>query len=476
MRETDGGRAGLLVGGAPETVTRQSWPALPSGVSWAIDLVAAPDTLKPALTKALDRVAVVEDLEVAADLVRTLVGIRAVTRGGDLLGSDWAFGGSAGKQSVIELQAAADSAEASLAEVTAKIGNVEASLSGARAQAQLRDRDARAALMALNQSDAQMSAVGEQLGRLAEAARSAAAEAARLDAQRQSAEESRRTQEETLVSLESRLAAAESADAPTAVDTSERDMLQDAVTEARHSEIEWRLSLRTTEERARASAGAADGLRRAARAERESRARAEAARTRRAAGAAVATKVADLAVQASEKLAESLAVAAQDRASATQARSEAEMLANSTRKQVTELSAAWEKLTSAVHRDEVLRAQQNIRIEQLEDKLSAEFGISVTDLIAEFGPRMPVPPSAAEMAEYQVAKDRGDQVVSPQPMAFDREAQQRNVKRGAGSQPIGQGEPAGVGGICGIGRAARLPVHPVGGSEGHPPRSDDSCR
>ncbi len=41
LRNTDGGRAGLLVGGAPQTIDRSQWPTLPTGVSWAIDLVTA---------------------------------------------------------------------------------------------------------------------------------------------------------------------------------------------------------------------------------------------------------------------------------------------------------------------------------------------------------------------------------------------------------------------------------------------------
>ena len=99
--------------------------------------------------------------------------MRAVTRDGDLFGADWVLGGSAGKQSVIEIQAAVDQGEAALAEVTASIGGLTAALSGARSEAAARAQEADAALAALHDSDAQLSAVAEQLGRLGQATRSA---------------------------------------------------------------------------------------------------------------------------------------------------------------------------------------------------------------------------------------------------------------------------------------------------------------
>src|SRR5262249_48797788 len=51
LREQDAGRAGLLVGGAPATVERSTWPELPPGSRWALDLVQAPQALRPALQR-----------------------------------------------------------------------------------------------------------------------------------------------------------------------------------------------------------------------------------------------------------------------------------------------------------------------------------------------------------------------------------------------------------------------------------------
>ena len=52
----------------------------------------------------------------AVDLVRGAPEVRAVTADGDLLGAAWATGGRAGQQSLLEIQAAVDEAEARLAE------------------------------------------------------------------------------------------------------------------------------------------------------------------------------------------------------------------------------------------------------------------------------------------------------------------------------------------------------------------------
>ena len=42
---------------------------------------------------------------------------------------------------------------------------------------------------------------------------------------------------------------------------------------------------------------------------------------------------------------------------------------------------------------------------------------------------MPTPPSALEWQEYEQAKERGEAVTEPQPMPYDRAAQQRRLKR-----------------------------------------------
>ncbi|QNK80446.1 chromosome segregation protein SMC [Nakamurella sp. PAMC28650] len=428
LQEGNAGRAGLLIGG-PGHEDLSGWPTLPSDAVWVLPHVRLPALLRAAVGAALDRVAVVADLPAAVALVTQLPQVRAVTREGDLLGSGWAFGGSAGKQSVIEIQAAVDEADSSLARVTDAIAELEAALSGARSEAETRARQSQATLSALHESDARLSAVSEQLGRLGEAVRSATAEAERLERQRQAAETSSEQTRLAVADLEARLYAAESEDAPEEVDTEVRDSLMDLTAGARQVEVEARLALRTAEERARAGAGVAEGLRRSARQEREARSRAQAAVARRAAAAEVATRVAEVGRRALSVLEVSLAVATSAREQAAADRERADAAMSRARSTARELQTQWDALTDAVHKDEVQRAQQMLRVEQLVDRAANEFGLGPDDLVTEFGPEMPIPPTALETGEYEAAKERGEEVTAPAPMAFDRDTQERRAKR-----------------------------------------------
>ncbi|TFV55170.1 chromosome segregation protein SMC, partial [Mycobacterium sp. PS03-16] len=99
------------------------------------------------------------------------------------------------------------------------------------------------------------------------------------------------------------------------------------------------------------------------------------------------------------------------------------------REEVTTLTARTTALTDALHRDEVAKAQAALRIEQLEATILEQFGMAPADLIAEYGPQVALPPSELEMAEYEQARERGEQVTAPAPMPFDRPTQERRAKR-----------------------------------------------
>ena len=58
-----------------------------------------------------------------------------------------------------------------------------------------------------------------------------------------------------------------------------------------------------------------------------------------------------------------------------------------------------------------------------------EYGVEVEALLAEYGPDQPAPPSAQEMAEYEQARDRGEQVSAPQPGPFHRPTQEKRAAR-----------------------------------------------
>ncbi|MEO6701868.1 MAG: chromosome segregation protein SMC, partial [Jatrophihabitantaceae bacterium] len=428
LKAADGGRAGLLIAGTG-AYDRSGWPNLPAGAWWALDLVTAPPSLQAAVAGALDRVAVVAGLADAERLIAEYPDLRAVTSDGDVLGQYWAAGGSSSTPSALEVQAAVDEAEQQAAEAVATFDRLEAELVRVRAEeAQLKAAVA-GTLSDLNESDARLNAVAERLAQLAQAERSAIGEADRLELARQAAEQAREKDLAGLVELEERLRLAESEPTEEQPPVEDRDARAAAVAASRQAEMDARLSVRTQEERVRAMSGRAEQLLRAAQAEREARARDEAARQRRARGAVVAGAVRAAAQRAIGKLDEALQRARAERDQIQAARAEREQALSAARTAVRELGGELAQLTDAVHRDEVARAEQRLRIEQLEARAADEYGIEVAALLAEYGSDQPVPPSALELAEYQQAADRGEMVVAPQPGEFDRRTLERRAGR-----------------------------------------------
>uniref|UniRef100_UPI0024586A8D AAA family ATPase n=1 Tax=Nocardia abscessus TaxID=120957 RepID=UPI0024586A8D len=202
-----------------------------------------------------------------------------------------------------------------------------------------------------------------------------------------------------------------------------------ALAEARAMEVEARLAVRTAEERAESVRGKADSLRRAARAERETRARAERAQAARKKAAEVAAAVAESGAKIAAELEQVVAEAGARRDELVRRRSECAAQVEQVKERARALTAQLSQLTDAVHRDEVAKAQAALRIEQLEANIAEQFGIALDDLIAEYGPDVPLPPSALEMQEYEQAKERGEQVSEPAPMPYDRQTQERRAKR-----------------------------------------------
>ena len=408
LKTEDLGRAGILLGSGPEGPDREdvgarSWPGLAADLSYAVDVVECPATLRPSLSRLLFKVVVVSDLGAAQRLVRDLPDLTAVTREGDLVGEHFASGGSSSQPSLIEVQAAVEEAGQQLSEAShacERLGFDLSRLEEERDQAQLR---VDVALAKLHESDATLAAVAEELGQLGSVARSAKAEAARVTEAITAAEEARDRDLSGLAALESRLSAAE--DAPDEEpDTSDRERLAELARGTRQSEMDSRLALRTAEERARALAGRADSLVRTAAAEREARARALARRERLVREGRVAEAVGRGAVIVLARLEVSVAAATHDRSTVEQARRGREERLLAARTMLRDLARQHDELVSTVHRDEMARTQQRMRIEQLEERSLEELGLDADALVGDYGPDTLVPPVLTP--EQQVAPER----------------------------------------------------------------------
>ncbi|MBM9460434.1 chromosome segregation protein SMC [Nocardioides sp. zg-536] len=431
LKADDLGRAGLLLGGgAAEDVG--SWPVLPPGTSYAATVLECPEHIRPAVDRLLRKVAVVDDLPAARALVAEASDVVAVTRDGDLLGAHFAAGGSNATQSLIEIQAAVDEATEALAEAVASAERLAFDLSRLeteRAQAQQR---VDVALARLHESDATLAAVAEELGQHGSLARAARAEAERLTEAIAQAESSREQALVGLAELEQRLAAAEQ-DSEEDPDTTEQERLVEETRAARQAEMDARLALRTSEERARALHGRVEQIRRTAAAERQARARAAERRERLIAEGRTGAAVEAAAGQVLARLEVSVEAAAERRREVEDSRRGREQQLLGVRQTLRELGAEHAELVSSVHRDEMARAAQRMRIEQLEAKALEELGLEPAALVADYGPDQPVPvlqaPTQAGRDDPADPDDADDpEADEPRTVPYVREEQAKRLR------------------------------------------------
>ncbi|GGW57860.1 chromosome segregation protein SMC [Streptomyces xantholiticus] len=438
LRKQDAGRAALLLasvdpadaeGAVPPAVPGPGGSGGTAGEAGArVDaagLVRGPAELMPAVRRLLRGTVVVGTLEDAEDLVYARPGVTAVTAEGDVLGAYFAQGGSAGAPSLLEVQASVDEAAAELEELAGRCEE----LAAAQQQATARRAGCAALVEELGErrraADREKSAVSGRLGRLSGQARGAAGEAERSAAAAARAQEALEQATEEAEELAERLLVAEEAPVEEEPDTHVRDRLAADGANARQTEMEARLQVRTHEERVKGLAGRADALDRGARAEREARARAEQRRARLRHEAEVAAAVAAGARQLLAHVEVSLVRAEAERAAAEAAKGEREQELTAARNAGRDLKGELDKLTDSVHRGEVLGAEKRLRIEQLETKALEELGVEPAGLVCEYGPDQLVPASPPAEGE-ELPED--PEHPRNQPRRFVRAEQEKRLK------------------------------------------------
>ena len=386
LKQTNTGRAALLIKGVADAAPGKA----PAGTRWASDLVRG-DGLAGALRHALAGVVAVDGLAEAARLVEAHPDLTAVTRGGDIISSWQARGGAEGMDSGLQAQAALRQAEADLEVARHDSEQLRFEMAAAAAREDEARTHREAALARLNESDAAMGALAEQLSAAKQKASSSRAEAGRLQAALDEATQGRADDEASLTGLQARLDAAKAGDAAVEPEPAEKDKTAEAARRAREQEMEARLGLRTMEERAAALAGRAEALLAAAQEERAKRLAAveRAQRLQREAEAARAVQAAAqwLASVVDETVAQAGAI--KDEAEAARASAQAGL--TSARAETRERSAAFDRLVEGAHRDEMARIEQRMRVEALTDKALTELGLDAETLLDEYGPEVPVP-------------------------------------------------------------------------------------
>jgi chromosome segregation protein len=448
LRDADAGRVDLVVadGTAVEreprervagTVSKTGHDEGDGGVSSvlpALDLVKAPGELAAAVEQLLAGVLVVPDLATGLELVLADPSLAVVTADGDLLGTHWARGGSAGGQSVLGLRAAAQQATRQLAEAEQAAQRAERELADAAEEEEQARQVLAEAQAALQEVDAAAAEVSGRLGALAGAARAAQDEAGRLVAAIAAADRSAEKSRTQLADIEAKVAAesqddnggpspdataplngddvgdfgdARGSTAGDRVRGRSRQALADSAAAARSTEMDARLEVRTVEERLRAISGRADALASAAVAERQAISRAAERAKRRAAEAQIAAAVATGAKIALTSIERSLRLADEERRQAEVAHQGRDEELKVVRARIREASAQLDKVVDTAHGVEVARAGRRLKLEQAEAKASEDFAVDVASLVAEYGPDVPL--SVGDDEESPVAYDRDEQ-------------------------------------------------------------------
>jgi chromosome segregation protein len=428
LRVQDAGRAGLLVAATATTVEVSGWPNLGGGAVWARDVVTCPESVRPAIEQLLGRIALAPDPSTAVDLVSRGEGITAVTPDGDVYAPGYVRGGSASVPSLIETQAAVDETRGKVQEAARRGEQAKLALGNATAGVAAAKVTVAVALERLHESDARMAAVAERLGQLAGSVRAARGESERIERAIAAAEAALSSDRADHLALHERLEAA-SAD-PGEQDPSgdERDRLELGAAEARAVETELRLTLRTREERARALLGRAESLEAAARSEVAALERAAARRERRRREVTVADAVRSGAAYAVQGVGRALELATSERSGAELGRTERDGALTLVRREIAVLGDELRDLTDSVHRDEVARTQQRLRIETLQTKAIEELGIDPDELVEDFGPHQLVPVIADPEDSVDESDRSGGSSDRPASVPYVRDEQVKHLR------------------------------------------------
>ncbi|QLL24898.1 chromosome segregation protein SMC [Actinobacteria bacterium IMCC26103] len=362
-------------------------PAIPAGLTPLANYVRSCE-IGDLLASLLGATVVVESARDAQEILRTNPGLTVVTRDGDVVSAKRARGGSASSTSLIEISALVKDLTKKLETLTHNCDRLKFEIVTAQSDVDSKQGAFDVALSKLNESDARIAALTEQLAVSGQNMKSASAEVERLNLAIAEATSAKGRDENELSIASAQLHTQGATAEP---DHSNADNLRNQVSLARTAEVEARLAVRTSEERVGSTAARAKALEDSAQAEREASERAISRRGARARGALISSAIAEAAYEALIHIERSIAKAATERARLEASRSDREGETLTVRARSRELASELEQLTSSVHKDEIARAEQRMRIEALETKCVEELGVDTTTLVNEYGPQNDVP-------------------------------------------------------------------------------------
>ena len=314
--------------------------------------------------------------------------VTVVTRDGDVITSHRARGGSSSSASLIEIKALIEELATKLEDLNHKCDRLKFEISTAATDVDAKQAAFDAALGKLNESDARIAALTEQLAVSGQNIKSATAEVDRLSTAINEATAAKSRDENELSIASNQMQNHGEIAEP---DHAHAESLRNEVSNSRTTEVEARLAVRTSEERVASIAARALALEESARAEREASERAVSRRGARARGAVISQAIAEAAYEALINIERSIAKAQVERSRLETARTDREGETLTVRARNRVLTQELDQLTSSVHRDEIARAEQRMRVEVLQTKAVEELGIDIPTLISEYGPDKDVP-------------------------------------------------------------------------------------
>jgi chromosome segregation protein len=429
LRDAELGRACVVIAGGTSTPAADG-VALPAGARWAGDLVHAGNAdvehqISDAVRSLLRSTVIVDSLEASQSLVSDHHELTLVSRQGDVLTSSVAAGGH-GKGGRLEILAAIEQAQSDQQLIRSRVSatasefeQAEAAFAVTRTQAQQANDSFEAANRELAKQNSRVTlAVSRRDGAAAEVTRTETA----LCAARDSLSADIAKRDSAATALAAHLDQPHEQDQPQIAPV-DLAVLREAVVAARRNETTARLAVRTAEERVNANKSRAADLQATAASERTARAAALAAATKRRNQAKVAVDVLRLAKIAMVELERTLNESYKQRSDLTDQASTKASELGGLRASIRDLTSSIQQLTTDVHRDEIARAEQRMRVEQLQTRALEEFGVAPEELVAEYGPDVPVPPSATAPGD-----EVDPQAPAPEPYPYVRAEQEKRLR------------------------------------------------
>jgi chromosome segregation protein len=377
--------------------------------SEVLDYIEAPEFLRGALGAILRDCRIVSSIEQAHAIVAQHPQVLVATMDGRVLGR-----GSAGQGSeagnVIALRNALEQATEELVSTEACWQRAVDHLSRVEAQAaQARERrdEVRAEVA---QAQARAAAAAERDVHVRQRAVATARRLEQITAERDEVSSALQAQVADLEAARALLAELSAAGAPS-VDRAALEELLAAQERARHSHHEASLSARSAQERHRALQARHAELQEQTQQAHQAVEAAARRRIEREQALVTLGRLDALARRGAALVDADAHTSEQQLADLEGEQSTLQEQHSSARTAALELAAEVDRLTMDVHRDEVLRAGKRATLEQLTEKALEEYGLTIEDLVAEYGPDQLIPGAEGE-----------------EPHTFDRDVQQRRLK------------------------------------------------